>query len=196
MKSRISNRNTMSVRARRIGQLALISISLSVPIAPIMAARTCTISLSGLAFGTYSPGTPVAIDSAASIQVTCVGDPDPGQNGYTISIDGGSSGTAASRYMVSGVNTLSYNLYQDATFTTVWGDGISGGSTLTQNLPGAMGMGMGLGLAAGTGMGMGMGMGLATTLIDSSHTVYGRTPALQDPVPGSYADAPIVTIEF
>ena len=119
---------------------ALVSLSLLMPATRIEAARTCTITVSGLAFGSYIPARPTPLDSAASIQVTCVGDPDPGQNGYTISIDGGSSGTAASRYMVSGVNTLSYNLFQDAAFTTVWGDGISGGSPLTQNLPGAMGI--------------------------------------------------------
>ncbi len=176
----------------------LASLSFLVPATRIEAARTCTITVSGLAFGSYVPARPTPLDSAATIQVTCVGDPDPGQNGYTISIDGGNSGSAAARHMLSGGNQLNYNLYQDAAFTTVWGDGTSGGSTVTQNLPGAMGMGMGMGMGLGLalGMGTGMGMGLATTITNSNHTVYGRAPALQDPVPGSYADAPIVTIEF
>jgi spore coat protein U-like protein len=149
-----------------------------------------------LSFGSYSAATPTPADSTALIQVACVGDPDPGQDGYTISIDGGNSGSPGSRYMLSGGNQLSYNLYLDAAFSTVWGDGVSGGSTVSQPLPGAMGMGMGMGMGNAFGVGMGMGMGMGTPSFNADHTVYGRTPVGQDAVPGSYGDAPIVTIEF
>ncbi len=42
-------------------------------------------------------------------------------------------------------------------------------------------------------MGMGMGMG---NLFNANYTVYGRSFASQNPAPGTYADAPIVTIQF
>ena len=48
-------------------------------------------------------------------------------------------------------------------------------------------------MGMGTGMGMGMGIGAPITI---DHTVYGRSFAGQDPVPGAYADTPIVTVEF
>jgi len=149
------------------------------------AARSCTVTVFPLAFGVYTPITPTPVDSTALIQVNCVGDPDPGDPGfYTIAIGGGSSGDPASRYMPSGPSRLNYNLFQDATFTTVWGDGNSGTNRIAQPFP-VIG-----------GMGMGMGMGMGTPPFNMDHTVYGRSFAGQDPAPGNYADAPIVTIEF
>lgn len=172
------------------------------------AARACTVTVFPLAFGVYAPATPTPVDSTGLIQISCVGDPDPGQPGfYTISISGGTSGNPANRYMPSGPSgQLSYNLYQDATLTTIWGDGTAGTAPIAQAFPGAMGMGMGfgmgmgmgmgMGIGIGIGMGMGMGMGMGTPPFNANHTVYGRAPAGQDPAPGTYSDTPIVTIEF
>ena len=169
--------------------LAALAACLFVQPMPLDAARTCSITVSGLAFGNYPPATPTPVDSTALIQVQCVGNPDPGQLGYVIRIDGGSSGDPASRFMPSGPSQLDYNLYQDPARTTVWGDGTSGTLPVVQLLPGGMGMGMGMGMGGGMGMGMGMG-------ITVNHTVYGRSFASQDPAPGAYSDTPIVTIEF
>ena len=175
---------------------AIVVVSLFLVTFQSQAARICTITVTPLAFGTYMPGTPAPVDSTALIQVSCIGDPDPGQPGfYTLGIGGGTSGNPASRYMPSaGPTQLSYNLFQDAGFTTVWGDGTSGTSPIAQAFPGAMGMGMGMGMGLGLGNGMGMGMG--TPPFNANHTVYGRAPAGQDPAPGTYSDTPIVTIEF
>jgi spore coat protein U-like protein len=149
--------------------------------AETQAARTCTVTVFPLAFGVYTPITPTPVDSTALIQVACVGDPDPGDPGfYTIGISGGASGDPASRYMPSGPSRLSYNLFQDASFTTIWGDGSSGTNRIAQPFPIVGGMGMGMG----------------TPPFNMDHTVYGRSFAGQDPAPGNYADAPIVTIEF
>jgi len=66
--------------------------------AHLEAARTCTITVSPLAFGNYPPATPAPVDSTALIQVGCSGDPDPGQPGfYTLRIDGGTSGDPGCR---------------------------------------------------------------------------------------------------
>jgi spore coat protein U-like protein len=65
---------------------------------------------------------------------------------------------------------LEYNLYRDAAFSAIWGDGTSGTTTYTiRNPPNNQ---------------------------DVVLTVYGRVPALQDVATGSYADAVIVTINF
>ncbi len=168
-------------KASRLGARSLsavVAVSLLMVVTQLDAARTCTITVFPLPFGIYPPATPTPVDSTALIQDACVGDPDPPQpNFYTLRIDGGTSGDPANRYMPSGPNQLNYNLYQDAAYTTIWGDGTSGTSPVVQ--PFGMG-GMG-------GMGMGFNM---------DHTVYGRSFASQDPPPGAYADTPIVTIEF
>lgn len=151
------------------------------------AARTCTITVTAVAFGNYPPTTTTPVDSTGLIQVACVGTPDTGQpDFYTIRISGGTSGNPADRQMRSGVNPLSYNLFQDATLTTVWGDGTGGTTPLVQSVSG-----MGMGMAIGFGMGMGMASDFTV-----DHPVYGRSFAGQDPAPGSYADTPIVTIDF
>ena len=154
---------------------AIVAVSSLLMVTQVDAARTCTITVFPLPFGIYPPATPAPVDSTALIQVACSGKPDAGQPGfYTLRIDGGTSGDPASRYMPSGPNQLNYNLYQDAAYTTIWGDGTSSTSPVVQTLPPGM-----------SGMAFNM-----------DHTVYGRSFASQDPPPGAYADVPIVTIEF
>ena len=41
----------------------------------------------------------------------------------TITVSTGSSGTFANRTMKKSTENLTYNLYRDAAFATVWGDG-------------------------------------------------------------------------
>jgi spore coat protein U-like protein len=76
------------------------------------------------------------------------------------------SGTYAQRRMTSGANTLNYNLYTTSARTQVWGDGTSGTGTV------------------------------AFTKTNNSLSVYGRIPALQNAVPGTYSDSVVVTISF
>ena len=173
-----TNTRTRTPALRTLGLSVFVAASMLLPAPQIEAARTCTITVFPLGFGNYPPATPTPVDSTALIQVSCNGNPDPGQPGfYTVRIDGGTSGDPANRYMPSGPNQLDYNLYQDAAYTTIWGDGTSGTSPVVQALPAGMGMGMG-------------------APFNMDHTVYGRSFSSQDPPPGAYADVPIVTIEF
>jgi len=84
-------------------------------------AATCTVSVTGVAFGTHTFLVTSPSDSTGTITVNC-----NAVAAYSIGIIGGFTGTFM-RAMTSGSNQLSYNLFTDATRTVVWGDG-SGGS--------------------------------------------------------------------
>src|SRR5215218_1286854 len=71
-----------------------------------------------------------ALTTSADFSVRCTS----GTNG-TISLNGGigASGTVATRTMESGANVVNYSLYTTGTYTTIWGDGSSGTSTVAHN---------------------------------------------------------------
>ena len=111
-------------------------------------------------FGTYDTFRAFPHESTGNVEVVCVL-----TTAYTIGLSPGNSSYAA-RSMRSGVHSLSYNLYTDATRTTIWGDG-----------------------TGGTGL-------IAGNAISANHTIYGRVPAGQNVNVGSYSDSLVVTITF
>ncbi len=123
-------------------------------------AAICTVSTSGIAFGGYDPFVSQHVDSVATIGVSC-----DTTTSYSIALSTG-SGTYDSRVMTSGIHHLLYNLYTDATLTTVWGDGTGQSATVSdmQSI--------------------------------ANHTVYGRIPALQDAYVGVYSDTIVITLTF
>ena len=78
--------------------------------------------------------------------------------------------------MAAGTARLSYNVFQDAARSAVWGNGLSG--TV---------------LASGS-MTVGPGVGNGTRTV--THTVYGRVPGLQDAVPGNYLDTLVLSLSY
>ena len=72
--------------------------------------------------------------------------------------------------MTKGGEALGYNLYMDASRTTIWGDGTSGTSAYSRNNP-----------PNGTNV---------------SLPVYGRVGAAQDVSAGTYSDTVLATINF
>jgi spore coat protein U-like protein len=130
---------------------------------------TCSATATALAFGAYTPGAG-ALTKTSTISVKCTKN-----SPYTVALNAGTTtgGALAQRLMASGANTLQYNLYTTAAFTTVFGDGT--GSTST---------------SAGTGA----GVATANTI-----TVYGQLPdsaTNQAAVPGSYSDTVTVTVSY
>lgn len=123
-------------------------------------AASCTLSTSGIAFGAYDPFVAQSLDSVANITVTC---DEPAS--YSIALSTG-SGTYEQRVMTSGLHQLLYNLYTDATLSTVWGDGTGHSATLSN------------------------------TQLAAIHTVYGRIPARQDAYVGAYSDTIVITLTF
>jgi spore coat protein U-like protein len=91
------------------------------------ALAVCTVSTSGVAFGSFNPLPGLSADTTGTISVTCTGVALTSAN-YTITIASG-LGSFIARKMVSGSNNLTYNLYKDSALIQVWGDG--SGSTFT-----------------------------------------------------------------
>lgn len=159
------------VRRLRVSLMA--AIVALVWLNPAIAARNCRIKVLPTIFGTYLPAQAGPTDTAGSIQLRCGGKPRPSQPTFvTVNISGGSSGLAASRSMQSGTAPLAYNLFKDAARIQVWGDGTNGTTGLVQTLPSDR------------------------KRVRVEIPVYGRIPAQQDAVPGTYDDTVIVTVEF
>ncbi len=131
---------------------------------------SCTVSASGVAFGIYDPTLATATLSSGTVSVSCVVSGATGHNPVTIAFDAGSSGSFLSRTMLNGADSLNYNLYLDAAYTQVWGDGSSVSVTSTQYVsPGKPSF---------------------------SATVYGMIPALQTPGSGTFIDTITMTVSF
>lgn len=127
---------------------------------------SCEVTADNLAFGTVNALSTSDTTATSTISVTCTAD-----TAYDIGLDGGNSGDVGARYMTDNATTpnqLNYNLYQESTHTTVWGN--------TQ----------------GTDTVADVGTGSAQT-----HTVYGQVPGGQALVPsGNYDDTVSVTIYY
>lgn len=123
-------------------------------------AATCTLSTGGIAFGGYDPFVAQDVDSVANISVTC-----DQPTAYSIALSTG-GGTYEQRVMTSGLHQLLYNLYTDATLSTVWGDGSGHSATV------------------------------GDTQLLATYTVYGRIPARQNAHVGVYNDTIVITLTF
>jgi spore coat protein U-like protein len=126
----------------------------------------CTISASGVSFGSYDVFVPAPTDSTGTVVYRC-GNTD---KDVRITLTTGSSGTFVARTLRKTSDQVVYNLFREAARTTVWGDGTgSTGYYFDRNPPNNQ---------------------------DVVVTVYGRIPALQDAAAGSYTDAVIVQVDF
>jgi spore coat protein U-like protein len=123
-------------------------------------AAGCSLSVIGVSFGSYDVFNTQPLDISGTINVSC-----DSSTSYSLSLSSG-SGSFTTRLMTSGVNRLAYNLYQDPTRLTIWGDG-----------------------AGGTSMVNATGLGAA-------YPVFGRIRALQNVPVGAYADTITVTLTF
>jgi len=122
----------------------------------------CTVTANDLDFGNYTQQS--GTNSTTQLRAIC----SP-QLTYNIGLNPGTSpgATVNQRKMVSGANSLDYQLYSDSARTTVWGE-TTGTNTVT-----------------------GVGTGLA-----QDHTVFGAIPATQNLPAGTYADTITVSIFY
>ncbi|HUJ28044.1 MAG TPA: spore coat protein U domain-containing protein, partial [Myxococcales bacterium] len=117
-------------------------------------------SMSGGNFGNYNPYSTTALTTVITGTYVCT-------TTAVVSASAGSSGTFTARIMRNGAEALAYNLYTDATYTTVLGDGTGGSGTLD-----------------------------APPGLFASLRIYARAPALQDVAVGTYSDTIVVTFTF
>ena len=132
--------------------------------APARAA--CSIGTTAVGFGAYDVFASTPRDSTGTITYRC-----SQGNPVTIFLSKGGAATFNPRQMVkAGGEALTYNLYLDASRTTIWGDLTGGTSAYTNASP--------------------------PRNQDNPVTIYGRIPAGQDVSAGSYGDTITATINF
>ena len=124
----------------------------------------CEVTATDLNFGNYSAQTGTPLLGTTTLTATCTP-----QTTYNIGLNKGTTpaGTINQRKMVSGANTLDYQLYTDSTRANIWGETI-GTDTVT---------------GSGTGVGV-------------PHTVFGSVAGAQKVPAGAYADTITVTITY
>jgi spore coat protein U-like protein len=136
--------------------------------------KACTVGATNINFGNYTPGGGAPTGNS-TISVKCTK-----TTPYTVALNAGTTagGAFGQRLMAYGAETLQYNLYTSAAFTTVFGDG--SGTT-------------------GTGAGSGVGLGAAA----QTYTAYGQMPdsaANQNAAPNAaattYSDTITVTVTY
>ena len=129
------------------------------------AEAACSVSSSGVNFGGYNVYDPADDPSTGDVTYRCTSFEIVVQ----ISLSAG-SGTYTTRTMKKGAENLSYNLFRDGAFTSVWGDNSGSTDIYTRFFP--------------------------PTNTDVDVVVYGRITALQDVSVGSYNDTITATINF
>ena len=130
--------------------------------------KTCSVAANPLGFGNYTPGAG-ALAANTTVNVKCT----KGTT-FTVGLNGGTTtgGTISQRLMSNGTDTLQYNLYTTAGFTTLFGDGTTGST-----MPGT-------------------GTGIATAV---AVTVFGSLPdnaTNQNVSTGAYSDTINVTVTY
>jgi len=127
-------------------------------------AQSCSVSLGNVAFGNVNTIAGAAVDTTATMTITCSGGTGGGQR-ICISIGAGAAGDATSRIMNSGSNTSRYDLYSNSSRTVLWGSWETGYDS--------------------AGVQLDVGKGSTTNV-----TVYGRFLASQQTIAtGSYVSA-------
>lgn len=143
-------------------------------------AAGCSVSSPGLAFGAYEPLqfngrlNSTAATSDATVTVACTGIVNGGP--YTLTLGPSPTGSGdriSTRYLsnASGGPDMAFNVFVDPAHVTVWGDGVTAGSTI--------------------------GGSIAPGDSNQSVTVYGRIPAGQNTLmAGNYSAALTITISY
>ncbi|MGE3303485.1 MAG: spore coat U domain-containing protein [Hyphomonadaceae bacterium] len=124
----------------------------------------CAVTALDLEFPDYNPTSAAPTVGSTDVRITCTSGV-----AYNVGLDAGAGAGAAvgARKMADGAATLTYALYSDGGYATVWGDTI-GANTVA-----------------------GVGSGAQQIL-----TVHGRIGAQQPAPAGSYADTITVTVTF
>lgn len=135
-----------------------------------LSACSCTVTATGVSFGSYDPLSQVDNGSTGTIRVFCTLILALGGS-FTIDLSTGASGSYSQRTLTKGASTLAYNLFSDSAYGQVWGNGTGGSTQVSQTFTSLL-------------------------IVDRTLTVYGRIPAGQNVPAGAYADTIIVTVTY
>jgi spore coat protein U domain-containing protein, fimbrial subunit CupE1/2/3/6 len=125
----------------------------------------CTINTTGVSFGSYNVFATSPLDSTGSVTYKCTGN-----SSINVTLSNGGAASFNPRRMLNGSQALNYNLYLDASRTTIWGDGTTGTQRYSNtNVPNNQNV---------------------------TVTIYGRVPASQDVNAGAYSNSITATINF
>lgn len=138
----------------------------------IGATCTCSVASDGATFGAYDSLRQATVSGVGSITVTCRADAKGAEISYEIALGTGQSQDFAQRRMTAGAAVMRYNVYRDASHTTVWGDGSGATAIVTDSY------------VAGP------------SHERRSYPVYGLIPGGQNLAPGTYGDTLIVTVTY
>ena len=132
---------------------------------------SCTVSASGVAFGSYDSAADSDAAGYVDVFCTCLTGADCTDLPYTLEIQAGASGSTTARQLLrsGGTETLNYGLYQDSLHTTNWGVGVQ-----------AVGRTYGTALFGGS----------------QRTQVYGRVPQGQFVPAGSYGETPAIALYY
>lgn len=135
---------------------------------------TCTASSMAMSLGVYEGNQPVPGDSSATFLVNCTRTGGPGSHVVTVtlgpSLNGGSIANRRIK-LTTGPDTVAYNIYRDAGRTTIWGNTVATGVSLSQHIKN-------------------------NTTVPFTFTFFGRIDALQDARAGTYTDSLLITVTF
>jgi len=111
-------------------RLSLALLLLLAPKVANAAGTTCTLSASGVAFGTYNPLSAAPNNATGTVTLRC--NPRLASTAR-ISLSTGGGSSYAGRRMTSGSASLPYQLYLDSARSRIWGDGTGGSSFDTES---------------------------------------------------------------
>jgi spore coat protein U-like protein len=155
---------SIAAESRLSGQATSSSSSLTVN---ATVSKNCTITTAPVNFGAYDPVTANAtapLDAIGTITVTCTKGAEA-----KVGLGVGSNGQGTTRRMAQGAAAfLTYELYKDASHSSVWGDTLD----------------------------TGLDVPAAPNRNPRNFTVYGRVAQAQDATVGAYTDTVVATVNF
>lgn len=132
----------------------------------------CSLSTTGLTFGSFDPIEQSPDDSTGIITVTCSVPEGKMSASYQIQLTAGSSNNFTTRTMKSNDNVLNYNLYTDGSMSSVWGNNTGNSQAINDSY------------------------NTSTPSITKNYTVYGRIFSPQSVAAGSYHDLITVVLVY
>jgi spore coat protein U-like protein len=112
----------------KAGWIIAVALGLGVAVAAAPAlAQTCSFTISNLDFGTINVTANVAFTSTATYSASCTGTANTTvRTCPNIDVGSGGSTSGSPRFLLSGATKLNFNLYQDGSYTSVWGSNLWG----------------------------------------------------------------------